>query len=128
MWKAQWESGNERKGALSSELDALLDNLHSKCEHCRPMLVAVESSNGDTLTIGVGSELSVLSFVPGSGEPPYLSSVGDRQEQGVKVFYYMGEWTEIPKRKLIPYALARQAMRSFVDSGRLTDDIRWEED
>jgi hypothetical protein len=128
MWAAQWEIGCERQGHSITELDALLDDLHAKCESTQPILVAVKSINGDTLTIGLGNGLSLLSFIPHNAEPPYLSSSGNRQAQGMSIFYYMGEWTEIPKRKLIPLAVARQAMRSFIATSTLPDDLIWEED
>jgi len=128
MWKAQWKSDYEWQGSSPAELDAILDDLHTKCDRNQPILAAVESINGDTLTIGLGSELSLLSFVQGNGKPPYLSSVGNCHEDGVSVFYYMGEWTEIPKRRLIPLPLARQAMRSFIVTGKIPNNVNWEED
>lgn len=127
MWHAQWKASGEKRVRSVPELDALLDMLHGKSRE-RPILVDVTSDDGNTLTIGVGSELSVLSYVPANGDPPYLSSIGNPNDEGVVVFGYMGEWTEIPTRNLVPAMLAREVMRHFVRTGELSDAVRWEED
>ena len=87
----------------------------------------VISPTGDSLSIGIGSDMSILHFVAASGDPPYYASVGDEDADDVVVFEFRGEFTEYPRRQCIPTDQARQVVREFVDKGTLSRDIRWEE-
>ena len=74
MWTIQWNDGCKKKVKSLVELDSLLDRLHRDEQ---PVMAVVESpANGDSLAIGLGRDVSVLNFVPGSGDPPYFTSLG----------------------------------------------------
>lgn len=129
MLKVQWGPASELQVDSVEQLDVLLDQLDSEHHADEAILVVVESDDsGNTLTIGVGRNLSVLSFVPGSGDPPYYSSVGDEESEELVTFRYMGESTEFPLRKCIPRELAREAVRHFAATGERSDQVSWEED
>lgn len=129
MLKVQWDSNSERQVDSVEQLDVLLDKLDEQHNGKNAIMVTVELvDSGDTLTIGVGRNLSVLSMVPGSGDPPYYSSVGDENSNGLVTFLYMEEPTEFPLRKCIPRELARQAMQHFAATGERSDQVKWEED
>ncbi|MBK9033462.1 MAG: hypothetical protein IPL61_19720 [Myxococcales bacterium] len=52
------------------EIERLLDHLHERFRASAPTLVTVErADNGDSLSIGLGAEVSVLNYV--RGDPPY---------------------------------------------------------
>ncbi len=70
----------------------------------------------------------MLNFVPGSGDPPYFSSVGDGDGDEVMEFSFMGELSEIPVRNAIPIAVARLAMGEFIETGALSKKVQWEQD
>lgn len=57
-----------------------------------PLIAEVTRGDGDCLSVGLGREVSVLSFVGAAKMPPYLSSEGSarlRDGEGV-VFHYYG--------------------------------------
>jgi len=129
MWNVQWAEDGEKQVSSLSELDALLDYLHAKYHGDRGVIVTVEAPDkGGSLAIGVGRDMSVLNYVPGSGDPPYLSSIGDLTGEGAIVFQFMGQWSEFPIRHAISLDSAREAVKHFFETGRLSDEIRWEED
>jgi len=128
-WKVQWAKRCERKVTSLTELDALLDDLHTKHQGDRAVLVTVESpESGDSLAIGVGRDLSVLNYVPGTGDPPYFTSLGNESAKGTIVFHFMGQWSEFSMRNAIPFDQARKAVRFFFETGKLSDKVKWEED
>ncbi len=126
MWTIQWNDGCEKEVNSLVELDSLLDRLHGDDQ---PVMAVVESpTNGDSLAIGLGRDVSVLNFVPGSGDPPYFTSLGtDMRDEPVQ-FNFMGEQSEFPMRNAIPLDAARNAVREFFESGRRSSSIEWEED
>ena len=127
MFKARWAEKPEVAIGTVEELDRLLDQLQQE-NIPSPVLVTVElQSSGDSLSIGLGRKESVLNFVSGSGNPPYWSSVGEHEEDEAVGFNFMGELSEIPLRHLIPLDLARQAVRDFVRTGKLSQIVKWEE-
>jgi len=127
MFKATWAERPEVAIGTVEELDRLLDRIQQE-NIPSPVLVTVElQSSGDSLSIGLGRNESVLNFVSGSGNPPYWSSVGEHEEDEAVGFNFMGELSEIPLRHLIPLDLARQALRDFVRTGKLSQIVKWEE-
>lgn len=126
MWRVQWDENDAVDVHTIEELDQLLDRLHQSA--AAPVLATVEfPQSGDSLTIGLGHAQSVLNFIDGSGDPPYWSSVGKLTADGAVDFLYMGEPTEIPLRRLIGIELARDAIREFAQTGRLSKHVDWEE-
>jgi hypothetical protein len=127
MWKIKWDASPETTVHTIEDLDQLLDRLQQDCTTA-PVLATVKlPSSGDSLSIGLGRAESVLNFVSGSGDPPYWSSVGEHEEDEAVGFNFMGELSEIPLRHLIPLDLARQAVRDFVQTGKLSHKVTWEE-
>lgn len=127
MWKIRWDSSHETTVHTIEDLDLVLDQLQ-KGSTAAPILATVElPSSGDSLSIGLGREESVLNFVSGSGDPPYWSSVGKYEEEDAVIFNIMGEFSEIPLRHLIPMDAARQVVRDFAQTGKLSDKVTWEE-
>lgn len=111
------------------ELEALLDRLHLDAAKGEPILVTVERvQDGDSLTIGVGREMSVLNFVSSDGDPPYFISRGDNNDDDQTVhFYFMGSWSEFPLKNTVPLERARAAIRHFWKTGVRDPTIGWEE-
>lgn len=95
----------------------------------RPLIAEVTLDAGDSLSIGLGREVSVLSHVGASGNPPYFSSQGHAQArdgEGV-VFYYHGHWTEFPLSRAVPVEDAVEAVRYFCKHGELSPLLDWVE-
>lgn len=99
-----------------------LDRLSAQC-HEKPMIVEVIDAGGNSLSIGLGRDKTVVHLVPTAG--PYLASVGDVNAPGASVFYFQGEWTEVRQSQLITLSAAREAVRHWYLTGELTSDVQW---
>ena len=127
MFNLSWNNHVEDVASLE-DVEILLDKIHRESFGDAAQLAIVESQiNGDSLTIGLGSDISVLSFIPGDSNPPYLVSVGEVQGEDVIVFRLMGDWSEFPLKNGIPIQVARAAMRVFCRTGTLSESVQWEQ-
>lgn len=91
-----------------------------------PLIVEVTLDGGDCLSIGLGREIAVLSYVGASKMPPYLSSQGWQGGESV-VFHYYGHWSEFPPSAAVPTAEAVDAVRYFCERGELSPLVNWVE-
>jgi hypothetical protein len=130
MWNIRWQARGRKKVTRSADVERLLQDLHHRfLKKATPVLVTIETPrNKDSLAIGVGAKESILNYVPGSGEPPYFSSVGDPSAEGTIAFAFMGDWTELPMKTAIPFDLALKGVTYFLQTGRLAPCITWEQD
>lgn len=53
-----------------------------------------------------------------------LTSLGDETSQGDTV-YYFGDYTSMSNKYIIPYDCAIEALKIFVTTGRLSENINW---
>jgi Immunity protein Imm1 len=120
-----WAQSEVAVGSVQ-ELDALLDRLTVEAENDRPFMVALAREDGSSLSIGLGSDESVASYVSGSYDPPYYVSRGD-PDRAEPIVFHSGEMTEFPPWSAIPLEDARQAMRHFFETGELSPGIDWAE-
>jgi hypothetical protein len=125
QWQIRWGEGDRRSVATLAELDAVLDELGQASEL---ILVEVVSPNGSSLAICLGGSETFLNYVPADRDPPYLSSVGDQDAEGTIEFQFSGEWSECPRRHVVPIASGRDAVRHFFQTSELSSSILWEED
>ena len=126
MVRVAWEGKVERASSIE-DLERLLDRIAADYPGDSAVLATLtRDDTGDSLKIGLGRPLSVLEFMSGSLEPPYFASVGTVQDDGSEVYHYDGEWTEIPRRNLIPLVEARRAARRFFLTGERPDEVAWE--
>jgi hypothetical protein len=121
-----WE-GNEVPVASTSELDALVDQLTLQAREKLPFIVTVARPDGATLSIGVGRDESVASYVPASLDPPYYLSRSGAQRSEPIEFVFSGQASEYPPESVISVEAARRALRTFFETGELTGEIAWEE-
>ncbi|HVS04634.1 MAG TPA: Imm1 family immunity protein [Candidatus Dormibacteraeota bacterium] len=124
--RIEWEENGRAEAASVEEVDRLLDDLAEQARE-RPFIVELMSSAGDSLAIGLGREESILSWVQASGDPPYYASKGDRDSQGLVVFFYGGRWSEFPRSFAVGIAAARKAMRLFFETGQRPTNVEWDE-
>lgn len=95
----------------------------------QPLIAEVTLDDGESLSIGLGGEVSVLSYVGASKNPPYFSSQGSsrvRDGEGV-VFFYYGHWSEFPPSAAVPVEDAVEAVRYFCEHGKLSPQLSWVE-
>ena len=126
MFTVSWAE-EERTAATVEEVDRILDQVHLDAAR-DPQLVTVETeATGDTLAVGLGLDRSVLSYVGAGGDPPYFISVGDSDVDAPIAFRFNGHYSDFPMRCSVPTAVAREAMKHFCVTGKLSPAIRWEE-
>lgn len=127
MFNITWDM-EERRAGSAHEVDLLLDQLQLAFTGTDPALVTVEFvETGDSLSIGLGRERSVLNYIRGDKDPPYYTSSGGADDDEAVSFRFGGDWSEFPPWNAVPIALAREAMRHFCETGKLSNDIQWEE-
>jgi len=127
MFSVSWDNHTEEVASLN-DVERLLDGIHGETFGDEAPLVTVERRpGGNSLTIGLGHDISILSYIPGDNNPPYLVSVGELQGDGIIVFRFMGDWSEFPLKNGLPIAVARAALRDFCRTGNLPESVRWEQ-
>jgi hypothetical protein len=76
----------------------------------------------ERLSIGVGNGDWLLGYYAGDGT--FLNALGDENASGIVTFNF-GEWTEFSRKYLIPKEAALTAIRAWIQTGELTDAVRW---
>lgn len=127
MINVGWGESGEARVSSVTELDILLDRLSSEYRGEQAVLVELTLPSGDALSVGLGHERSVLSFVPGDGLPPYFVSRGGRPDGPGLVYSYYGRWTHFDETHLVTSDQARDAVRFFFAHGRLSRALEWVE-
>lgn len=103
----------------------------------------LESPSGKVLSIGIAksgtkenpeipSDLACVNFQSETGDPPYLSVVGDQsldyETGGVVIFRYgNGHWTEILRRNCVTIEVMHRIAKEFVETKKLAEWIAWED-
>jgi hypothetical protein len=126
--KAEWvitDGSDVRRITTISELEAALDQMHERARQ-RHSLATIVSPDGARLLIGLGAAQSVLQFNR-NDDPPYLTTIGTPDLEGVETFFFAGQETEIERRHLIPAEGARHAAAIFFETGLKPASVRWEE-
>lgn len=127
MHTISWDAHEEHVDSLDA-VERRLDQLQEKFRSGEPTLVTVVRANtGDSLSIGLGAELSVLNFVRGDKNPPYFTSAGTTNADGAISFRFGDEWSEYPLRAGVSIDRARAAVRRFCETGELSEIVTWEE-
>lgn len=77
--RAWWGADDDEvaEGLDVAGVDALLDRLEEQGK-ARPFLVDLSDDDGNLLTVGVGAPVTVLAFMEGSQDPPYLTSFAEK--------------------------------------------------
>lgn len=128
MFKIEWDEHVQTASSVH-DVDRILDRLHTVFTNGYPQLVMVElTATGDSLAIGLGRKRSVLNYMSGSKDPPYFTSAGEIDVDEPIAFRFGGQWSEFPMKSSIPTMIARQVMRQFCATGKLSSAIQWEID
>jgi hypothetical protein len=125
-----WGHGRSAMANGPEDLDALLDAIDAKARELGlPQDVMLTRLTGEgSLGVVVGADRSVLNHVPADANPPYMSTIGDQDEDRPFTFYVAGDHhSEVHWRHTVPLAAAREAARHFLLTGRLDERLRWTE-
>jgi hypothetical protein len=91
-----------------------------------PVLVTFNVPGRGSLSVGAGKAQTVMCF-QASADPPYWTSVGDEEADGVDHWFYGGSYSEFPGRSLIPKFMVDLAIAEFIETLDRPSSINWEE-
>src|SRR5262245_39875345 len=103
----------------SSQLDAVLN---AACEEARSKnilgAVIIEAENGNSMTMAVGGDETVLTFDYGHRNPPYYASKGASENDDPILTCYLTfqHHSEFPRKNVIPYDDGAKAVAQFLNS------------
>ena len=133
---------NPFSATTPEEIQYALDLLTRHSPSKQPWVAFVARSNGDEISIGLGTplfvtetgqalapppspDLTVLNFMSASCDPPYFVSTGALTDSGCLVFFTDGHWTEYPSSWAVDIATARKAISEFITGTSLPPSIQW---
>ncbi|MDR1291046.1 MAG: hypothetical protein LBK06_07595 [Planctomycetaceae bacterium] len=113
-------------------LRKILENIHQNTK--LPILVQLFSSGKHSMIIGLGYEMSVLSYHEDNENGPYYCSLNERfcgkpfsRDESAVDFYYFGADSEISERNFIDINLAIESMCFFMENDTMPTNILWEQ-
>jgi hypothetical protein len=121
-----WSDQEVRTDAID-EVEAVLDRVDTASRSGQAILVTVQRVDGRSLSIGLGRDLSVLTYVGSASNPPYFVSARPCDADGTITFFFHGHASEFHLRNAISAPSARRAMHAFCITGSLSTDVGWEE-
>ena len=126
---ATWGSDESEVVETVEQLDTLLDRVEADARRSGcPQNVELDAGEAGTLGLVVGADRGLLNHVPADSNPPYLTSVGDEDDERAFVFFVHGDhYTEGDWRHTIPTPAAREAARVFLLDAVLDARVRWDE-
>jgi hypothetical protein len=125
MWTLDTDQG--RYEVMSPEqLMRWLVDLH---DHSRqsPVIAMLNSPAGSCLAIGLGHDLSALSFIDAGGWPA-KHVIGDEDRSDMIAYSCFGAHSEVPARHAVPIATAIRAAVEFFTVGQPPGSLVWEDD
>ena len=84
--------------------------------------------SGEAQIVGLGHERSVLTYMPGSLEPPYFTTVGDLRSDERISFMFGNQWSGFSLAQTVSRAAALDALRHFCETGERSDAVDWDMD
>lgn len=109
------------------EVDAALDKLHREADPKKcPLSVAIKVF-GHEIDMGLGTDPTFLclQIEPCDGE--YYLAVGERTDGKTRMFYGAGQDSYWHPKNLIPLAVARSAVRYFIEHQGRSSSVRWQD-
>jgi hypothetical protein len=101
-----------KKHGLPYAVDVLVDN--GRLEE--------DPSSAERMSVGVGDGEWMLFFYPGDGSS--LGSLGNRDAAGT-IWFEFGDWTEMSRKYLIPKERALAAIKTWLETGKLGNELQW---
>jgi hypothetical protein len=128
MWQIQWKDNERHSAGSIDEVNSLLDAVHQENAHSG-RLVQIANESGETLMVGLGNPMSVLTYAPAEGWPSKSSRNAEAIDNGEAIGFFMGShWSEMPKNYAVPVEQAREAVTYFCERGELSPSIEWIDD
>lgn len=107
------------------ELFALLDGVRGR----EPFGCELVGENGYKLTLGIGKEIGFVQHSPSDGDTPYLLALAPEKhcDQEYVEFLVGDTPTPVPGRFCLPFEAVRDIAAFFVETGKRSPTVSWEE-
>ena len=107
---------------LERRLGEVRDHFGSRLDHA----IGVDLTDEDrSLSVGLGEEFwALIQSTNDYDEFEQWCSLGDGDAEG-SVVYYMPQWTDIPRKWLVPRSLGLEAVKEWYETGKLSSAIEW---
>jgi hypothetical protein len=124
----EWSKHDEvlvRQKTVDSTIEAV-EEFRRMDESGEPVLVTFNVLGRGSLSVGAGKGLTVMCF-QASDDPPYWTSLGDQEAEGVDHWFYGGSYSEFLGRSLVPKSMVDIAITEFIETLERPSSINWEE-
>jgi hypothetical protein len=108
----------------ASEVRALFDEIRHQEP---PFFCELKGDNGCLLSIGLASEFGCVQYATADGLPPYWVALGDSSIVGNRVFFSGQQETEISERHCLSYPTVMNIAMNFIETGKRSADVEWEQ-
>ncbi len=100
-----------------------------KHEATKPFFSELVFDDQTKLLVGLGPEIGCAQFTNADDEPPYLVAriESENMREGFADFVIGNEPSEVPLRLCIPLDVLLEVVAYFVDTGRRSSIVSWEE-
>ena len=88
-----------------------------------PFSVDIVIKDRGCLSVGLGENESIVVWYSDTDDL-YLTSLGDEQATGTKL-YYFGDWTELADKHTISWKSALLIIKVWIETGEIGDLINW---
>ena len=118
-----WDNAEEKVTSFI-ELKKRLETIKEKSSniYSSPVSADVVIENVGRICIGL-NDPSIITYVSADLERQ-MSAVGDRSATG-EVAFYCGDYSIMSKKYLLPYAIALDVVKYFLESGKLSGEVEW---
>jgi len=127
--KAVWtdiDSVHERNICSTEDGLQFVDELGRRIGTGTPPMVEFSATEGEmSLTLGVGRDLTVVTFNE-SLDPPYYISLGDPSKTGVITFCWGKQETEYLASNMVSVIEGRKALEHFLAHLSRPPNLKWE--
>ncbi|GEM_PF-3059036 len=95
------------------------------------MTLHYNTSKGDIVLLMIHSEIDnsfYLEYIsPDANMPEFVAYNNDADKDSSKTVYVSGEPTELPATTFVSADIAFEAIKTFLESGKIADGIEWRE-
>jgi len=126
MFNAHLEYWDNAEEEITSfiELKKQLETIREKSSNVYSSPVSADIVIEDVGRICIGlNDPSIITYVSADLERQ-MSAVGDRSVAG-EVTFYCGDYSLMSRKYLLPYALALDVVKYFLESGKLSGEVEW---
>ncbi len=124
-----WDDNGIIEILTLKKLEMVIEKFEKQHQDNKATIVDVMIPSGDSLTIALGRSKTFLMCIPRKESClPACRSLGEDNEMTrneVVAFWYSNTWSEYQKCYLIPTELGKRAIKYFVETGKLLEEITW---